>query len=481
MSSSLSREEVVLINTLLYIENLGGPSGTFLSETLECGTIGEFAKSVLRNTDKIDDKKEYSTGVTGAEYKEILNAVLQNKHLKNIIIQSVHYESVSAGGGRSAFLFDPSANEAIVAFKGTQSDAEWVDNVSGVYKVPTEFQQNALEYFRSLPLEGYDTITVTGHSKGGNKAKFITLMDDRVDNCFSFDGQGFSDEFIETYAENIKKNQHKILNIIAESDFVNILLNDVGDKEFYLGTNYGRLGFAENHCANAILFFDPDGNVSMWKAKGPDSKMVDLDKMLNSFVRSISLKKKENVANMLGNVIVSAYAGNPDRIADTFADERYKGSASDLMAFILRYKSKKPSMIESLKQIVKANNVDTGMINTFDFITNHDWIMELIGDNPKVTIQLMELKNVDVSVITFIKKHISLFGFISLVAHKMRHITPNLTNGADKKAEDVDTSGGHLSDDVDTLFDKGSPKLLAIWAAVSFIITAIILFLFWRN
>lgn len=437
MGSSLSIEEIVLINNLLYCENLGGPKGTFLSISQENRTIGDFIDGVLHNAAKIDNDTEYSTGVTGAEYKQIMWAIRPNEHLKSLIILQVHYESEGAGGGRSALLFDPSANEAIVAFKGTQSDAEWIDNVSGLYQVPTEFQLNALSWFQSLDLEGYDTITVTGHSKGGNKAKFITIMDDRVNNCYSFDGQGFSDEFIRKYSAQIIKNQSKILNIIEESDFVNILLNDVGKRQFFLGTNFGRLGFAENHCANAIVFYDEIGGMNVWEAPGQDKKMSDLDKMLNSFIRSIKMSTKESVANMLGSVIVKAKSGDTDEIVYTFSDDRYSESAAKLIAYTLRYKNEKPQMIESVKDILKQNGFSTGMLGIIDFVTNYDLLMEMIGKKPEVVLSILRMKHASENVIEFLRKHMELFDLLVSVSKKMRKINPLKYSGDDLKAEDT--------------------------------------------
>ncbi|SFC21982.1 Mbeg1-like protein [Butyrivibrio sp. YAB3001] len=440
MSSNLTLEEIVLINNLLYCENLGGPRGTFLSTIQESRTIGDYVNGVLRNAAQIENDREYSTGVTGAEYKEILWSIRPNQHLKNIIIKEVHYESEGAGGGRSVFLFDPEYNEAIVAFKGTQSDAEWIDNVSGLYVVPTEYQQNALNWFGSLDFSGCDIITVTGHSKGGNKSKFITIMDDRVDNCFSFDGQGFSDEFIRKYADEIRNNQGKIFNIIAESDFVNILLNDVGQKQFYLGTNFGRLGFAENHCANAVLFFDSCGSMSLWKAKGQDKKMMDLDKMLNSFIRSCRMETRENVANLLGSVIVNAKSGDTDKLVDTFADEKYIDSAAKLIAYILKYKYEKPVMVESVREILNQNGFSTGMLGIGDFVTNHELLLSLIGSHPKLMLWILKKKNTPENITSFLSKHMDLFGLLVLISKKMRRINPLRYNGTDLCADDEDDS-----------------------------------------
>ena len=437
MNSCLSKEEIVLINCLLYCENLGGPRGTFLSISQESRTIGNFVDSVLHYATKIENDKEYSTGVTGAEYKQLMWAIRPMEHLKNIIIMQVHYESEGAGGGRSALLFDPSSNEAIVAFKGTQSDAEWIDNVSGLYRVPTEFQNNALNWFRSLDLESYDTITVTGHSKGGNKAKFITIMDDRVDNCFSFDGQGFSDEFIRKYSPLILKNQDKILNISAESDFVNILLNDVGKKQFYLGTNYGRLGFAENHCPNAIAFYDDIGEMTIHEAPGQDKKMSALDKMLNSFIRSIRMSTKEKVANMLGSVIVNASSGDTDKLVYSFSDSTNSDSAAKLIAYTLRYKVEKPKMIDSVREILQQNGFSTNMLGAINFVTNYDLLMELIGKKPEAVISILKMRHASDNLIQFLRKHMELFDLLVSVSRKMRRINPLKYSGDDLKAEDT--------------------------------------------
>ena len=96
MNSNLTIEEIVLINNLLYAENLGGPKGTFLSPGQEMKTIGDYVKGTLKSSDLIEDDKEYSTGITGSEYKEILAAVNKNQHLKDMIIMQVHIESSDA-------------------------------------------------------------------------------------------------------------------------------------------------------------------------------------------------------------------------------------------------------------------------------------------------------------------------------------------------------------------------------------------------
>lgn len=57
-------------------------------------------------------------------------------------------------------------------------------------------QERAAEYINNLPLKYGNDLTVSGHSKGGNKAQYVTIVTDRVERCLSQDGQGFSPEFL---------------------------------------------------------------------------------------------------------------------------------------------------------------------------------------------------------------------------------------------------------------------------------------------
>ncbi len=472
MSSNLSIEQIVLINNLLYCENFGNPKATFLSPYNESQTVGEYTEGMIANDTMIDDEKEYTTGMLGAEFKEIFHAISRDKLLSSLQIREIHIESSDAGGSRSVYLYDPEAKEAIVAFKGTEGDAEWVDNVSGLYKVPTDFQQNALNWFRSLNFEDCNVITVTGHSKGGNKAKFITIMEDHVDNCFAFDGQGFSDEFIKKYSEEIIKNQPKIHNLNAESDFVNILLNDVGEKKFYLGTNFGRLGFAENHCPNAILFFDDLGEVSLWKASGQDKKMADLDIMLNSFIRSCRMTTRQNVAEMLGNIIVSAFSGDTDKLADIFCDENYKESAAKLISYVLRYKTEHPQMAKNIREILLQNGFSSGMISAVNFITSSDLIIELVGKNKGAMISLLKKNHAPESAIDFLHKHEGLFDFLILVSQYMNKESPLKYKGDDlKPGQDIKD----LRTDTGKALTKRKIALIAIGAVILVVIICCII------
>lgn len=121
-----------------------------------------------------------------------------------------------------------------VSYRGT-GDGKWVDNGEGMYEPSTVMQKAAAEYFDSVvelqKLTEADRIIVSGHSKGGNSAQYVTLASNNctlVDACYSFDGQGFSDaarsEFIRNLGEAAYQAQlSKMYSINGENDPVHEL------------------------------------------------------------------------------------------------------------------------------------------------------------------------------------------------------------------------------------------------------------------
>ena len=126
---------------------------------------------------------------------------------------------------------------------------------------------------------------------------------------------------------------------------------------------------------------------------------------------------------------------NADRGRGMTGTERVPGRASDLVAFMLRYKAKNPKMVDSLKEILNQNNINTDVLGLVDFITNHSFIVKLLGLFPWLTILLLKIRRTNKKVLALLKKHKELFKFIVIVADKMNNVNPNISNGADKKIE----------------------------------------------
>ena len=136
-----------------------------------------------------------------------------------------------------------------VGFQGTQ-EKEWYDNGEGMVQTSTLQQRDAAQYFdrmvREYGISAADHVIVTGHSKGGNKAQYVTLASenaDLVDSCVALDGQGFSPEAVamwEKYPDVYEARRDKILLVAGENDYVHVLGVRVAKAENTYYLNYGR-------------------------------------------------------------------------------------------------------------------------------------------------------------------------------------------------------------------------------------------------
>ncbi len=203
--------------------------------------------------------------------------------------------------GLTACTFTKPNGDISVVFKGTGS-GEWLDNGEGLSGIPeentyilygengevlfrkavqndhaTDQQVEALNWFRHIAAKsGWNTdtsITVSGHSKGGNKAQFVAVHADLVNTCYSFDGQGFSPEGLTAlqlqYGTEFEQRRQKLYSISADNDYVNVLGERLVPKKhiYYVKSVMGL------HPLEAIL--DENGSLRAPCEQGKLSRYVE--------------------------------------------------------------------------------------------------------------------------------------------------------------------------------------------------------------
>lgn len=376
MVGKLTTEQVLLLNNLMYMNE----KIAVRMDDCKGMTLGDVFANI--DTNSLESGKKYTDFTTGQEWKDIIEAIRSDPQLNNVRITDTYDDG---NGGKAVLFENPSDSEAVVVFKGTGSPTEWKDNFMGGAGtghpdgVTTTQQQNALDWYRSLNKENYETITVSGHSKGGNKAKYVTLMDESVDRCISFDGQGFSDEFVDKYAEQIAKQQYKIENHNIDKDPVNILLNDIGHTIYYKGYNYGSKNLFEHHTPNAFMHFDSNGNFCMVLGK-QSSDLKNIDEFFNNYLRSLSDTEKKGTMEFLGSLFEIGMGNRSTKngtelineILDVLTDGDNVDYSAKLLAYFLRYEQENPEVAETIRNLMKE--MDFG-----DFINTTDMILEIVN------------------------------------------------------------------------------------------------------
>ena len=130
----------------------------------------------------------------------------------------------------AVFSYGPKSRKtAVVAFRGTDSTVTgWKEDFDMAYKSPIPAQDDATEFLNEVIASGaYESITVCGHSKGGNLAMYSASTcsaPDSIKAVYSFDGPGLSDSILKS--EGWKSIEGRIHSYIPESSVIGMLLGN---------------------------------------------------------------------------------------------------------------------------------------------------------------------------------------------------------------------------------------------------------------
>lgn len=222
-------------------------------------------------------------GTYHSQYAILCEAV-KDPQIRDMVIgdqsRNMGYDS-----GTNAVTFTSADKKSVyVVYRGT-ADGEWMDNGMGLTQKTTGQQERAVGYFDEVISKketgDYDRIIVTGHSKGGNKAQFVTMESDNaecIDACYSIDGQGQSKKAIDEWKERYGKELYderteKIYAINGQNDYVSVLGYCIvpASHIFYVRTDASAFDFAAYHDITRMFAdFDPEtGNVTYHARKNP--------------------------------------------------------------------------------------------------------------------------------------------------------------------------------------------------------------------
>lgn len=181
-----------------------------------------------------------------------------------------------------------------------------MDNGVGMTNISTPQQEEALDYFDYVMGESTKdknwtperNVIVTGHSKGGNKAQFVTLNSvygAYIDKCYSLDGQGFSPEAIEAFKEKYGVRAYyeqldKMYSICGENDYVNGLGIPVIKEEntFYLETPVDDTDFYNlHHITGMYAYRDENGNVQFGGILNKETEQGSVGKLAATLSREM--------------------------------------------------------------------------------------------------------------------------------------------------------------------------------------------------
>ncbi len=234
----------MVLDTFMYLDYKEAREGVTLNDILK----------------DLENHPDYGGGgVHFGEYTVLKEAAV-NEEVGSLVIGC---QSVNMGydSGTSACTFTtPDKSSVYIVYRGT-GDGEWPDNGIGMTREATTQQMRALSYFEEaaqyMDLGENQRVIVTGHSKGGNKAQFVTMetkYSELIDVCYSVDGQGFSETAIARWKskygqEGYEDRTRKLNGIHGENDYVSVLGNSIIPEDHirYVKTPVEKNNFAGYH------------------------------------------------------------------------------------------------------------------------------------------------------------------------------------------------------------------------------------------
>lgn len=344
----LTDEQIMLLEQLTYLEDKVAREADVV--------LGPYdsVESLLRQFDEdalaeLEDSDEQFEGlISGKQWAAIIRQIQNDPELYSLDIAGKD-DSVPA----ICFTDPNDPDNAVVAFKGTTGQKEWWDNGSGFGLSDTEKQKEALEYIENLP---YDSITVTGHSKGGNKAQYVTVLSDKVDRCISMDGQGFSQEFLDRYYAEIEKKGGSITNYYLDGDFVSILLFPIPGSAQVCIEGDDSIILEKNHVPSSFYRYyqDEDGYWHILENKSGDPAlvigtreevMVYLHELTVFLLNVMPEEDKRKAGDYIGNILailmgqgdfpIEDKVYNKDNVAEYLLSD--KEMLAKLLAYFIKY------------------------------------------------------------------------------------------------------------------------------------------------
>jgi len=195
---------------------------------------------------------------------DLILEIIENPKYSNWIIDNTTNQNDT--NGLRAFSAATGDGHGIIAYGGTEGLYEgaffidMIDNINMAKAQPTDQQTAALEFLDEVIIM-YDSVDVTGHSKGGNNAIFASFMlssatAGSINNIVTFNAPGFNNEVILNF-KNTDFLNNNVTQYRAPDDFVSAILEteSIGDT-IYAETRETGIGIT--HSLHTFMFDGDD-------------------------------------------------------------------------------------------------------------------------------------------------------------------------------------------------------------------------------
>lgn len=229
---------------------------------------------------------------------DLYNTIMDpNSEYGNWVLKDVMDDN--SNSGMYACMLETGDKEAVIGFRGSESTEgqlkrDWVDADLGLLNSEITLQQKvASDYMNQLYSKygnEYDNFALSGHSLGGNLATHAAIdasdgMKAKITQVTSFDGPGFSDEYLASHKDDIAKINDRLTHY--QWSPVGVLLTQpAGIRDHCIEIEDAPEGeelryFLLRH-DTCFIRFDENGNIIPTEPYQYDSVIGDISRFIDS-------------------------------------------------------------------------------------------------------------------------------------------------------------------------------------------------------
>ncbi len=334
--------------------------------------------------------------------KILCSAYLQDEGFRNITIMDMDETNGAVVTRNDA------TNTYTVAFCGTRAGwQEWPDNAEGILNKYSPAQDSAAHYFDMMSSrfeEGYNVV-VTGHSKGGNKAQYVTMFAENrsvIDSCVALDGQGFSEAAMEAMQQHgdYSTQRDKITLVCGSDDYVHVLGERLAreDQTYYIQgghrvTNAGGSAFLQDHQVQ-YMFVNSEGRFIA--ELNIAAEQGELSSFVETLYKRLSTELDSEDFAFVARTAMGMLNGDTLSMEDIV---RLIGYAGPMVEEVLFHTPEGRAFLNTLPQEILSNENMQGPAGAANLIVL--WLFTIDGDNPALKLFQTALAVFDAKFVTF--------------------------------------------------------------------------------
>lgn len=273
---------------------------------------------------------------------ELLAACAASERFSDVeILEFVSDTDIASDKQFSAVTFRIPSGLLFLAFRGTDNTlVGWKEDFNMSFESPVPSQEEAVSYTERVASLYDGTLILTGHSKGGNIAKYAAAftsedVQQRIREVWAYDAPGFPDEVLES--EGYRRVRERIRVFVPESSVIGMLLSN--DLNYVSVKSHAFTGLSQHD----VYTWEIGDNGRFVIADGVDRQSRYIDTTIRSQLADMPEEERRELTDLLFSLF------------ETTGKKTFASIREDFIPSVFKIVESYQELAEGDKEMIKDN------------------------------------------------------------------------------------------------------------------------------